>query len=130
VTRDPYLLPPDASGAPGTRVAAIRRWVTGTFTGRALALGAIVKLIAFAVVRLAGSSAGADALDTVGDIALVTGAAMLGLRLYVDAKRRLLWRVRRKLTLSYIFIGFVPVLLIIPFFLGAARSSSSISAPT
>jgi serine phosphatase RsbU (regulator of sigma subunit) len=28
-----------------------------------------------------------------------------------------LWRVRRKLTLSYIFIGFVPVLLIVVFFL-------------
>jgi serine phosphatase RsbU (regulator of sigma subunit) len=29
----------------------------------------------------------------------------------------MLWRVRRKLTLSYIFIGFVPALLIITFFL-------------
>ena len=28
-----------------------------------------------------------------------------------------LWRVRRKLTLSYIFIGFVPILLIVVFFL-------------
>ena len=33
------------------------------------------------------------------------------------AKRRLLWRVRRKLILSYIFIGFVPALLIVAFFL-------------
>ena len=32
-------------------------------------------------------------------------------------KRRLLWRVRRKLILSYIFIGVVPSLLIIVFFL-------------
>ena len=32
-------------------------------------------------------------------------------------KRRLLWRVRRKLILSYIFIGVVPSLLIIGFFL-------------
>src|SRR5258705_13367270 len=28
-----------------------------------------------------------------------------------------LWRVRRKLTLSYVFIGFVPILLIVVFFL-------------
>jgi len=28
-----------------------------------------------------------------------------------------LWRVRRKLTLSYVFIGFVPVLLLASFFL-------------
>ena len=32
-------------------------------------------------------------------------------------KRRLLWRVRRKLILSYIFIGVVPALLIVVFFL-------------
>ena len=41
----------------------------------------------------------------------------LGYRLYIDAKGRLLWRVRRKLIVSYIFIGFVPVLLVISFFL-------------
>ena len=31
------------------------------------------------------------------------------------AKRRLLWRVRRKLILSYVFIGFVPALLLVAF---------------
>ena len=38
------------------------------------------------------------------------------------AKRRLLWRVRRKLIISYIFIGFIPAMLIVAFFLlgGAA----------
>jgi sigma-B regulation protein RsbU (phosphoserine phosphatase) len=41
----------------------------------------------------------------------------LGYRLYIDLKRRLLWRVRRKLIVSYLFIGFVPVLLVIAFFL-------------
>ena len=33
------------------------------------------------------------------------------------AKRRLLWRVRRKLILSYVFVGVVPGVLIICFFL-------------
>jgi hypothetical protein len=33
------------------------------------------------------------------------------------ARRRLLWRVRRKLILSYVFVGVVPVLLVITFFL-------------
>ena len=37
-------------------------------------------------------------------------------QLIVLAKRRLLWRVRRKLILSYIFIGFVPALLLVAFF--------------
>src|SRR3954471_15074540 len=31
-------------------------------------------------------------------------------------RERFLWRVRRKLTLSYVFIGFVPILLIVVFF--------------
>ena len=32
-------------------------------------------------------------------------------------RRRLLWRVRRKLILSYVFVGLVPSLLIVAFFL-------------
>ncbi|HEY7059072.1 MAG TPA: hypothetical protein VH458_21210, partial [Vicinamibacterales bacterium] len=61
-----------------------------------------------------------------GPIHVLSGAASIGLaiavgvfawRLFVLMKRRLLWRVRRKLILSYIFIGVVPSLLIIVFFL-------------
>src|SRR5690349_7034356 len=37
-------------------------------------------------------------------------------RLFAETKRRLLWRVRRKLILSYIFIGFVPAILLVAFF--------------
>src|SRR3954463_13267783 len=42
--------------------------------------------------------------------------AVLGWRAVRRVRQRLLWRVRRKLTLSYLFIGFVPVLLIVVFF--------------
>ena len=38
-------------------------------------------------------------------------------RLTAVPRRRLLWRVRRKLIISYIFIGFVPALLIVAFFI-------------
>src|ERR1019366_254431 len=38
-------------------------------------------------------------------------------RLFIAAKRRLLWRVRRKLILSYIFVGFIPAILIVVFYL-------------
>ena len=60
-----------------------------------------------------------------GAIELLSSAATIGLmvsvgyfvwRLFLLMKRRLLWRVRRKLILSYIFIGVVPALLIIAFF--------------
>jgi sigma-B regulation protein RsbU (phosphoserine phosphatase) len=91
--------------------------VTGSFSGAVIALGALVKLVAFAATAIAGPSGFLVALDTVGDLGLVIGALAVGYRLFVNVKRRLLWRVRDKLTLSYLFIGFVPALLIITFFL-------------
>jgi len=114
VARESHLLPP---GPPTSRAAAIRTWLTTTFSGRVIVIGTLVKLIAFVLRTIAGTSAPLDALDTVGDLGLVTGVLVGGYRLFVHAKRVLLWRVRRKLTLSYIFMGFVPALLIITFFL-------------
>src|SRR5262249_4767377 len=49
--------------------------------------------------------------------AVAAGAAYFLVRLVVFTQRRLLWRVRRELILSYIFIGFVPALLVGAFFL-------------
>ena len=54
---------------------------------------------------------------SVGSLALLFGAAYGLTRLSIWAKRRLLWRVRRKLILSYVFVGVVPALLVIVFFL-------------
>ena len=48
---------------------------------------------------------------------LASSAASTSSRGVAFAKRRLLWRVRRKLIISYIFIGFVPAILIVAFFL-------------
>src|SRR5438132_188034 len=59
-------------------------------------------------------------IDTVAGVAIAAGAAYFLVQLFLLAKRRLLWRVRRKLILSYVFIGFVPAMLIVAFFvLGA-----------
>ena len=46
--------------------------------------------------------------DTIADVLIVIAALTIGYYLFVDLKRLVLWRVRRRLTLSYIFIGFVP----------------------
>src|SRR5262245_13743995 len=112
----PLQLPP---GEPPSRLHAIRAWLTRTFIGRAVLLGVSIKLVAFLIAAVAGHSRGLDAFDSLGDISLVVAAVVLGYRVYLDTKRRLLWRVRRKLILSYIFIGVVPALLIISFFLVA-----------
>jgi sigma-B regulation protein RsbU (phosphoserine phosphatase) len=92
-----------------------------TLPGRAIVVGVAVKLAVFAV-RLAGGSAPAfvGVIDTVAGLAIAAGAAYFLIQLFLLARRRLLWRVRRKLILSYIFIGFVPAILIVAFFvLGA-----------
>ena len=89
-----------------------------TLPGRAIVAGVAAKLLV-AAVRLAGGEVPAivGAIDTAAGAAIALGAAYFLVQLFLRAKRRLLWRVRRKLTLSYIFIGFVPALLIITFFL-------------
>jgi sigma-B regulation protein RsbU (phosphoserine phosphatase) len=102
---------------PGSRVRALWAWLLGTFAGRALLVGASVKLVAFLLSLVLGRSRGLDAFDAIGDVALVAATIALAFQLYGDAQRRLLWRVRRKLILSYIFIGFVPVMLVIVLFL-------------
>src|SRR6185503_5036440 len=111
---DPRPLLP---ASPGSRIDVIRQWLVGTFVGRAFLVGASVKLVAFLLSLILGRSRGLNAFDAIGDVALVAATIALGYRLYVDVKRRLLWRVRRKLIVSYIFIGFVPMLLIISFFM-------------
>ena len=86
--------------------------------GRLLLAGGIVKLIALTLTPLLGTPAGAwNVVDTLADIAILAGAAVLAWRVMAVVRRRLLWRVRRKLTLSYVFIGVVPAALIVAFFL-------------
>jgi sigma-B regulation protein RsbU (phosphoserine phosphatase) len=74
----------------------------------------------FAVWRLSGDlPEAARVVSSAATIALAVAVVVFGWRLFVQVKRRLLWRVRRKLILSYIFIGVIPALLILVFFLFA-----------
>jgi sigma-B regulation protein RsbU (phosphoserine phosphatase) len=77
-----------------------------------------IRILAWLVVlTLRPGSAWATTIDTIGSLALFGALAILLYRLVLIGKRRLLWRVRRKLILSYMFIGVVPALLIVAFFL-------------
>jgi serine phosphatase RsbU (regulator of sigma subunit) len=101
---------------PNSRFDAVRDWLTRTFAGRLLLAGVALKLVAWAG-RLAQLQPGLfGAIDTLGGLAILVSALSIGYRVYVLARHRLLWRVRRKLILSYIFIGVVPVLLVAIFF--------------
>ncbi len=124
----PSLPRPDASRhgeprlpalPPADRGAVLRHWMTRTFSGRAVVAGVAVKVVAFALALVFGRSGWIEVVDACGDVALIVGVLTLGFHLFVDMKLRLLWRVRHKLSVSYIFIGFVPALLIVCFFLVA-----------
>jgi sigma-B regulation protein RsbU (phosphoserine phosphatase) len=111
--RPPALLP----GEMPSRWQVWRRWLLKTFPGRALVLGLAIKAITWPLGLAVTLPGWLDAIDMVGSLALLFGLAYGVTRLAVWAKRRLLWRVRRKLILSYVFVGVVPALLVITFFL-------------
>ena len=89
-----------------------------TLPGRAIVVGLTIK-IAVQLLRVVTSStpAAVDVFDTVASIAVAAGGGYFLVRGATFVKRRLLWRVRRKLIISYIFMGFVPAILIVAFFL-------------
>ena len=111
---------PVAQGAGGTSSPpdAVWRVVRGVATstlGRILIVTIGLKL----VVGVIGGAAPSwlEVLDFAGSIVLVVGLGYLLVRILALLQRRLLWRVRRKLVLSYILIGFVPLVLVVLFFL-------------
>jgi sigma-B regulation protein RsbU (phosphoserine phosphatase) len=111
--RPQMLLP----GAVPSRWQVWRRWLLKTLPGRAIVLGAAIKAITWPLGSAIVLPRWLDAIDMVGSLALLFGVAYGLTRFTVWAKRRLLWRVRRKLILSYVFVGVVPALLVITFFL-------------
>ena len=91
--------------------------LVATVGGRAILAGTAVKLIVLVLVWLLGPSRPLNSVDTIASLAVAAGGAYFLVRALAAARRRLLWRVRRKLIISYIFIGFIPALLIVAFFL-------------
>ena len=71
------------------------------------------------VVRLLGAATPGwlRTFDSVGTVVLALALVYLLIRVLELLRRRLLWRVRRRLVLSYVLIGFVPIVLIVGFFL-------------
>jgi sigma-B regulation protein RsbU (phosphoserine phosphatase) len=96
----------------------VKRALFGTLAGRAVVIGVAIRVVVFAAGLLLGRVPGFLAvIDTVASLALAAGVVYFVYQLAVLTKRHLLWRVRRKLILSYVFIGFVPATLIVLFFL-------------
>ena len=104
-------------GPPPSRFGAARAFFLTSIAGYLLAIGASVKLIVFGLTAAGVPvSGGLQVLSSLGGVALAAGAGVILYRLGQVARRRLLWRVRRKLIVSYLLIGFVPAVLIVVFF--------------
>jgi len=105
---------PLADGA--ERGEGVRYALFRTLPGRAIIIGAAIKIAIGTTALVVGTiPAFLTVVDTVAGLAIAAGASYFLFRLIVVVKRRLLWRVRRKLIISYIFIGFVPALLLVGF---------------
>jgi phosphoserine phosphatase RsbU/P len=89
----------------------LRHWA-----GHLLLGGTMLRAAIWLLDQLATTGPAVEAVRKTAGVAILLGAAVVVWRLSGVARHRLLWRVRRKLVLSYVFIGLVPVLLICAFF--------------
>ena len=111
-------VPPLPAPPPGTdpqQTAAdllLRSW-----PGRLFIVSTLLKVLVAIVRRIVEPPGFVEVLSSAATIGLIISLGYFVWRLFTLMKRRLLWRVRRKLILSYIFIGFVPALLIVGFVL-------------
>jgi phosphoserine phosphatase RsbU/P len=112
----PPTPPPGMERPPGAAELLFATW-----PGRVFLVSAALKLLIAALRRFADPPAFIELLSVIASLGLALAAIYFVTRLFILAKRRLLWRVRRKLILSYIFIGVVPALLIVGFFLLSAN---------
>jgi hypothetical protein len=106
---------------PGITISPQRRaedWLRRSTPGRILLAGLVLKIVDIAASAALGSPrpAWVDVVDTCGTLGIIFGFGYLLARGLGWMRRRLLWRVRRKLILSYVFVGLVPSLLIVTFF--------------
>jgi serine phosphatase RsbU (regulator of sigma subunit) len=118
------------SAPPGSEVSySPRDLLLSTWQGRLFIISAALKIVV-ALLRLTGVlPALVSVLSSAATIGLIISLSVFIWRLFVLMKQQLLWRVRRKLILSYIFIGVVPSLLIVIFFLlGAVLIFMNVSA--
>ncbi|HSK10803.1 MAG TPA: hypothetical protein VK911_14580, partial [Vicinamibacterales bacterium] len=90
--------------SPAGPVPSIRDLLLHAWAGRLFLAAGALKLVVALLRRLVGAAAPVEFVSTLATIGLVISVGYFVWRLFVLMKRRLLWRVRRKLILSYIFM--------------------------
>jgi sigma-B regulation protein RsbU (phosphoserine phosphatase) len=84
-----------------------------TLPGRLFVLSSVLIVILFAAARFTTLPLFVEVLGKVVRLAWIVSSVWLLLSAIARNRRRFLWRVRQKLILSYVFLGFVPVLLVV-----------------
>jgi sigma-B regulation protein RsbU (phosphoserine phosphatase) len=100
-----YQLPAPPLLAAEGRLSRARRFLLSSWRGRLL-LGAL------GVQLLAATGANLGPLDPLSLVSLWIYGCVFALRFVVWAFRALLWRIRTKLLVSYLFIAVVPIVLL------------------
>src|SRR2546428_12859485 len=89
-----------------------------TLPGRLIVVGVGIRLVILIIGAIASPLPMFLAVaDTVAALAIAVGAVYFVVRLFIAAKRRLLWRGRRELLPLYIFFGLISGLPVLVFFL-------------
>jgi sigma-B regulation protein RsbU (phosphoserine phosphatase) len=99
--------------------ARLRAFLLDTWPGRVFLAAIVVRLLVFVLETAGRTSVLIDASRRLTTLVILGFAVFYGVRTLMAVQRRLLWRVRRKLVVSYILIGLVPVMLIAALFLFA-----------
>src|SRR5688572_25111863 len=84
--------------------------------GRTVLAALILKALVQLLRPLAGFTTAISALDVLASVVLVAVAGVMLARWLAHVRRVVLWRVRRKLLVSYFLIGVVPAVLLVLFF--------------
>ena len=87
-----------------------------TFPGQALLVSAIAKLLLVVVGAGVGRPTILQLFDVAATLGLILSLGYFLARALGVVRHRFLWRLRRKLILSYVFIGVIPVCLVVAFF--------------
>src|SRR5262245_9548550 len=119
----PLALPGSSSGRPRRTLQRLRDFLLGTWRGRCLLASVVVLLLDGMGLPLPGQLTGL-AHVIVWYVALPWAAW----RLFRRGLRRLLWKIRTKLILSYLFIAVVPLVLLCTLFVLAGVFFSGLLA--
>jgi phosphoserine phosphatase RsbU/P len=91
-----------------------------TLPGRLFLLSSVSFVVLFVVRQFVALPELVEVFRKVVSLALIVAIVWLAVLAVIHSRRRFLWRVRRKLILSYLFLGVVPVILVVAFTLAVS----------